>query len=198
MINQPKNTQKVTQIIIIHAWGRIVGKLALFWKKENTVISWFWRGIRFAKTEFGNWPPYGGEILPHSDSSPPNWSCATWKPWKNGFDLLLQCFHIGGCLSWKFPRLSWKSQLVPACHGSFPASSPIVPSAGLNFWQAAPHFPSIFFVHGWENNIQIELIFFIISASKSVCWSVWLSDSHSLSLCLSVCLPVSVCLSFSL
>ena len=30
MINQPCNTQKATQIIIIHAWGRIVGQLALF------------------------------------------------------------------------------------------------------------------------------------------------------------------------
>ena len=32
MINQPWNSQKVTQIIIIHAGGRIVGKLALLQK----------------------------------------------------------------------------------------------------------------------------------------------------------------------
>ena len=37
MIHQPCNTQKTSQIIIIHAWGRIVGQLALL---KDSLFGW--------------------------------------------------------------------------------------------------------------------------------------------------------------
>ena len=63
MTNQPWNTQKVTKIIIIHAWGRIVGQLALFILLFNFLIISFCYFPCSKKTRVGTDRPTNGHSI---------------------------------------------------------------------------------------------------------------------------------------
>ena len=149
---------------VIELWGRsfwpfwhFEGHFDQLFLKKRKILSFhsFWRGIRFTKTEFGNWSPYGGEILPHSDSSPPNWSCGSLEKM-----VLIFCCNV---------FIS-----VDVCHGSFPGCHGNPSLSQLVIEVSQPHL-QLFQVQVWTFGRQLHTFqaSFSSVAGKTTSRSSW-------------------------